>query len=372
LSVVDRLAALLALLSGSALVGCGGAPIDRQARSAEVVLSAIATPEVRRGVAAPEPEAAPLRNEVGAPGSFAFVERGDGGTWLVLARTDADQAAGIPALRTDPASGFVLLEAKARVAQLDREMRLEGRRFDLWEGDQKVCTVRAGAVRIMAVTATPPDFMDPHATPDEGAPTGHDVAALWSVASHYVAIPIEVPPSCARAEWARLAELPEPRFASARSPVPAGTERDAVAAFRASPAWAQAQRDFVEVRSAASPGAGPLGTWEEAGSAQLVTWDAPFAGGTYVVRRAAWDEGCSFSVGLTMVWSQSAEGLRPMFEADDRFDVDQVLDLDGDGTLEMIGSDAAGRELRRFWPTRSEGEAPELLRYGIPSHGCGC
>src|SRR5690606_1506268 len=115
---------------------------------------------------------------------------------------------GPPARRSDPSSGFTALEAKVGSGTLDRELRLDGRRFDLYDRETRVCSVTAGPTRVLGVTATPFDTLE---DPDRSEATS--TADLWTYARRFVALPVELPAACRAATWARLAELPAPRFA---------------------------------------------------------------------------------------------------------------------------------------------------------------
>lgn len=368
---------LLALASGLLALGCAGAPAMGPG-VADVAVGAIDAPAPTEPSAA---DRAPARDAADAPGAFAFVTKLGASHWLILAAGAADLAASDPVYLTDPASSMIALEAKVPPPQLDPSIRLEKRSFDLWQGSKKVCSVTAGRTRLIGVTATPHELMT---SVGEGetpaAPTAKEV---WPYARYYLAAPIDVPRDCdASGAWARLAELPEPRFATLRSLPPAAAgapslEVELTAAFRASPSWGHAQAQFVASRDGGDGSV--VGTWEEAGSSGLEVWDAPFLGSAIAVRQAAWDEGCGASATVTMAFRIAPSSVNAaskptvQFEGEDRFDVDLVLDLDRDGKLEMIGTDAWGRTLRPMWGADHEvPDRQEILSYTVPEHGCGC
>lgn len=348
---------LLALLA--AATGCTSG--SAAGPTAVVEVPTPLAPPLRPAEVTPAPDRVAVRNAADAPGAFAFVEMVDTRGWIALDEA-ADEVVGSgPELRSDPATGFTALEAKARLAALDRELLLEGRSFDLYEGETRLCTVRSGPVRILGVTSTPFENID------EGAGERPATAAdLWSYTRRFVALPFDVPAECRKATWARLSELPEPRFARTREAMvdAATTEREAQ--FRGAPAWRELQQRFDEARASGSTAA--TGMWDEAGSLVETTWLAPGTSASWTVRQAVWDEGCGATGALTLAWRDDAQGVSMIYAAEERFAIDVVLDLDGDGRLEMIGSSWGGRELRPFFGT---GEGT-LRAYTVPEHGCPC
>jgi hypothetical protein len=191
---------------------------------------------------------------------------------------------------------------------------------------------------------------------------------MWSLTGRHLALPAEVPAACRKATWARLAELPAPRFARVVKSAPAAIAGRTEGDFRASPAWAEAQASYVEAGT--RMGSAPAGTWEDVATITELTWDAGFDAASWTVRQAVWDEGCGASAALTMVWRSSGAESDVVFTGAERFEAEVVLDLDGDGTLEMIGSSFGGLELRRFFG--GGGGEESLRRFRMQDHGCGC
>lgn len=357
---LPRLAPTVALATLlAAATGCAARPVAGP--TAVVDVPTPLAPPVLPAAATPPAERVAVRNAADAPGAFAFVEMVDARGWIALDDADDAVVGSAPELRSDPATGFTALEAKAKVAALDRELLLEGRSFDLYDGETRLCTVRSGPVRVLGVTSTPFENID------EGAGERPATAAdLWSYTRRFVALPFDVPADCRKAEWARLSELPEPRFARTREAAadPGSAEREAQ--FRGAPAWRELQQRFDEARASGSTAA--TGLWDEAGSLVETTWLAPGTSASWTVRQAVWDEGCGATGALTLAWRDDTRGASMIYAQEERFAVDVVLDLDGDGRLEMIGSSWGGRELRPFFGTGEE----TLRAYTVPEHGCPC
>lgn len=360
LPALPRTVALsLLLLPAAASTGCAATPIAPAPIAIDVAPPA--PPALAIAPAAPAPEPVALRDALDAPGAVAFVEIADDAGWIVLGDAGDEEVAGGPALRTDPASGFTALEAEVNVAVLDRELQVEGRRFDLYEGDTRLCTVTAGPLLVLGVTATPFDVLE---DPMRRSPP--DASDYFAYARRFVAAPVDVPAACRRATWARLAELPAPRFASAREVAQGGRSTERAAQLRSSPAWREVQQRFDGARAAGSTA--HTGTWDEAGAVTETTWTASFTGARWTTLQAVWDEGCGAAGSLTLAWRETADGAALLHAAEDRFDVEAVVDLDGDGTLEMIGTSWGARELRRFFGAGSE----PIRSYEVPEHGCPC
>jgi hypothetical protein len=358
-------ASVLCGLSVLGSAGCGGAGPN------EVVPVTVASPVTMAGSSEAAPRT-PARNALDAPGAFAIVEEETG--WLIVDDEVKDDAlAGAPVDTSPPKSGVHVLEAKLKLADLGPEMRLEGRSFALYRGAEKKCVVRAGALR--AVGFTSDDFTPDEENPSAPRPTPEEQAReKWAASNTYVAARVALAPECKGASWARLEELPEPRFATSREPNDPIAAK-ALTAFQSRPRWIEAQRSYVEAIGAearAKTGADP-GTWEDLGSVTLSELGAPFAGGSFVVRQSVWDEGCGANAGLTMVWRDVGGSLTPVYEADDRFRLEVAMDLDGDGKLEMFGTEGDGPSLRAFWGTDAEEERQgPYLTHAYAFHGCRC
>ena len=74
-----------------------------------------------------------------------------------------------------------------------------------------------------------------------------------------------------------------------------------------------------------------------------------------------------------MVWREVDGSLAQVFEADDRFALEVALDLDGDGTLEMFGTEGDGPSLRPFWGTeKDDSRQGPWLTHSYAFHGCRC
>jgi hypothetical protein len=314
------------------------------------------------------------RDGAGVPGAFAFVETFGATTWVLLAAGDADLADSEPSYRTDPSSGVVALEAKVAQRDLDPALRLRGRAFDLWSGAERGCTVRVGSTRLLGVTAMPDDILPTLTAGTQApAPTAPEV---WPFARYYLAAEVHVPRGCEGATWARLSELPAPRVVGERATVEPPLQADLSSRFRLSAGWRAAQEEYAASQARSNL---PAGVWQDAGSGAHRVWDDGASGASWMLQQAVWDEGCAASASLTMVWHSAGGAMSPVFEGDDRTHVELVLDLEGDGRLEMLTTDGyGGRSLMPFWgATNARRDArPDqgatYLDFSVPAHGCGC
>lgn len=353
-----------AALSWMALVvtGCGGAPPHPTTSVSLDAPVGIALREAPAAVEEPVEASVPVRNTADALGAAAFVETLGDRTWIIIDEASDQQRGTVPTRVSSPDDAVTVMEAKARIASLPRTARLGGRSFDLYREDAKLCTVRTGALRVLGLMYTPdPDVADGDG---DGKITEDE---LWSLTGRHLALPAEVPAGCRGATWARLAELPEPRFARVVKSAPGLIAGKTEADFRASTGWEEAQASYVEAGTRV--GSLPTGTWEDVATLTEHTWALPSDEASWTVRQAVWDEGCGASAALTMVWRSSAAQGAVVFTGAERFEVEVVVDLDGDGVLEMIGNSFGGVELRRFF---GSGDEESLRRFRMQDHGCGC
>jgi hypothetical protein len=200
--------------------------------------------------------------------------------------------------------------------------------------------------------------------PDAPLPVAHVATEAWdeSVAGRVLAAEvISTTGDCKRALFARAASLPAPAII-AQQPAPHGLAGKAVDALRRLPSYATIEQNYRQ-----SSSGGP-GRWEvENGST-----DVTFFGGknaSYVWVSAQGGEVCSdFNAHLVALWKVEGEGTaRPTFTllhegTEDLLPVG-VTDIDGDGSVELIGHE---RLLRRG----SEGHAIDSL--AVPSFVCPC
>lgn len=314
----------------------------------------------------------PPRNAVDAPGAFAIVE--EDSHRLILADEVKDEMLASPPFElTKPKDPIHVLEAKVKLADLSPEIRLEGRTFVLYRGAERKCVVRAGAIRAVGYTT---DLVDGGDQPEEGVPQptpeerGRE---LWASANHYLTASVSLGPECKGATWARLEELPEPRFATLRKPTDVVAGK-AATAFRARPQFVETQKSFVD--SSGSELAAKGGLWEDEVGPQVTEIVAPFAGGTYVLRQAASSEGCGWNASFAVVWRESDGGLAQIVETQSTFDPEVIMDLDGDGKLEMFGTLGDGTGLVPFWGTKAKGNGDDgresFLSHAVAIHGCRC
>ncbi len=119
--------------------------------------------------------------------------------------------------------------------------------------------------------------------------------------------------------------------------------------------------------------AGGTGTWWDAENAQLTTKIVkhPTTGVTWVSIHGHMDHGCgdpSANVwGLFRVEADGSLASVQLRKLDDLESIDQLIDIDGDGELELIGKPWLGLDTVVM---RASGE--ELARLTLPLFGCPC
>jgi len=350
-------------LLGSAATACGKANLP------EALVVSVASPVVVTDGAVVRVTRAPARNVLGAPGAFAIVDEASGR--LVLTDEVTDEMLVTPPFDTSSSGpGPHVLEAKVNLAELGPEMNLGGRDFGLYRGAEKKCVVRATALRAVGFIHGDND-LDGDGQPDTPSSAEEEARNMWSKANRYLALKVTLGSKCKGATWARLEELPEPRFATLHEPVAARVDQ-AVAAFQSRPRWIEAQKSYIDTNSAEA--STKNGNWEDMATVTTSELVAPFADGSFLFRQAVWEDGCGTNAGLAMVWRDVDGALSQVYEADDRFSIEVVMDLDGDGTLEMFGSEGDGASLRPFWGTETEAGPRQgaILTHAYAYHGCGC
>jgi len=200
--------------------------------------------------------------------------------------------------------------------------------------------------------------------PDAPLPIEQVASQAWdeSVAGRVLAAEvISTTGDCKRALYARAASLSAPAVI-AESPAPPALADKAVEALRRLPSYATVEQNYRQ-----SSSGGP-GRWEiENGSTDVTFFRGKDA--SYVWVSAYGGEACSdFDAHMVALWKVEGAGTpRPTFTllhegTDDLLPVG-VTDIDGDGSVELLGHE---RILRRG----SDGYATDSL--AVPSFDCPC
>jgi hypothetical protein len=326
---VSRLA--LGLLLASACAAPSG-PASR-----EIAQPALPSAE-RASVASAQPVPSSPELAPETPGLYGNVIELPSGSAFVLSASPGE------AVRArEPRTGIVgplaMSEAEVDSESLPREQRLEAQEVDLYEGAEHVCRVRLGRLALakqaewegfdaaMLGVDAPPDGKEP--AREVMARAALDYAGDWLVAS----LPDE--PSCARAEWGRLASLPPPVFAVHLAEPDVRTP---LARFEATDIWSQHQKSYEEHEQTAMRwGVTPTGgRWADDTSAKLRARAFRFAGQELVLVSIEAGEPCSFQAALSGLFRARPRGLDTVW-IQEAADTDGLLvDLDGDGELERV------------------------------------
>lgn len=300
-----------------------------------------------------------------APGTFMYVSQ-IGAPHVVLGRAPVEAGQGPRRLLDRGAVVAVLGEAT-----VPKPLRtLQGEAVQLYGSAGRVCARTLGPVRLVRRVA--PHFgtrmqWDGQGEDGTGAVAADaDVARdAWDSAegSDVWVAPLQPAEPCEGALWGRLQSLPEP-LVLALQPEDADTTRTTWARFRQSAAWKGEQRLFERDFA----GKGP---WDahDAGEQRVRVFRAADRSLTTIVASAG--TGCGEYLGrLWTAWDGDQQRTGPG-------DFQQplaVMDLERDGTLELLATDDG------FAPT---GEPTQLLRLaedGVtsvenvepPNHDCGC
>ncbi|HJZ86643.1 MAG TPA: nuclear transport factor 2 family protein [Polyangia bacterium] len=188
-------------------------------------------------------------------------------------------------------------------------------------------------------------------------------AEAWDQSDHVLVATLA--PGCT-GTWARAAELPAPALADA-TPAEGALRAAALRELRRLPAYAAIQKSFREEN--------PKGTWEQAADSPRVDVLVMRARGkTLVSVSARAGAGCGgFEGELFAVWEATGEKLSLRGTADGYLVPAAAVDLDGDGTLEILYrgnwiGDFLGQGVLRL-------EAG-VYRFGetitVPYHDCPC
>lgn len=366
--LAPALAALVALLA----LRCGGAPLSPPAA---IGPARDAAPEAAEPAAEREasgPRRAPTRAE------FAFAFDAGDEVGLVLAEDlEPFMLQGEPELVTAlDADPLLVRQVIAERSLPDEVLALRGQAVTLYDGERRLC--EGGVVGFAAVSRLHRPGISWAGEPQGGSPgTRQEIATeAWSMGFQSLIALVRTPSRCAGATWGRLSALPPPRFAFSE---PAGGvlgER-AVEAFRALPAYAEAQRSFDEEQANRRVNGLETeeGPWDGEGGAQVV--QLPWSGRTLVWRTARTGEICGFRASLGATWEvrggtggPAGASLGLLESGAEGLDLQLLLDANGDGHLEGVFGDPDGDATQLVsWPDDDE---KTLRTISLPSTGCPC
>jgi hypothetical protein len=149
------------------------------------------------------------------------------------------------------------------------------------------------------------------------------------------------------------------------APAPADSDRDgaAVAAFRRLPAYQSTQKDFVDNYEG-------KGDWVGAPSVDAFTDGSR----TVVVVSAREGDGCGdFYGALTAVFEVTGGKLKALSASDQGYlDVAAVLDVDGDGALELVGDPDDYSVVNALYESKGGGGFVPSKTVDFPFNDCGC
>jgi hypothetical protein len=299
----------------------------------------------------------------GAPDPALFMLVVDVGGPHVVFATTVDEGAGRGPLslvaRADPAVATRAMDSAA----LDESVHsLIGTDLELFGAEGLVCSGRVGAPKI--VHRVVPHFGTvQHWNGDFGERprTEAEIAVdVWELGAGgaFVAAPL-LAEGCEGALWARALVATPPAIYTP-SPLSGASLAEALRAFRALPAHAAIQRDFR------SYGPGHSGSWDSHGGAiaAVFGWRHPATGHSVVTVRARSGAGCAEFYGAAWgLFVEAASDLVPRTDpnAPGDFEPRSIIDLDGDGLVEVVIEDGLLRPAEAGGFTRVLSVTPPYL-----------
>ncbi len=273
------------------------------------------------------------------PRRFMLVLDAGGPSGVVAPGAVADAERGVIELRRR--SNPSIASRRAREERLPEAMRVTGREYALLSPTGVECAARV--IGVAAVRRVVPHFGtvqywngelgDPPRTEPQIAADVWDLGASGAI----VAASFDAPEACA-AEPLVLAVPTDVATPPLFTPRPADDAlvRRAIAAFRAFPAWRAVQSDYATYSG--------HGAWHEHGGAhpEVYAWVEPRSGRTFVSVYARIVSGCAEFNGALWGFFEDVDGrLVPRVDpsAPGAFEPKAVVDIDGDGTVEVIVPD---------------------------------
>jgi hypothetical protein len=299
-----------------------------------------------------------------AVGKFGFVETlGDRRVLLLSTDVDVAWGAGKPELLTKPEDSLRVVRVAISPGQLPESHRVSGLAVDLYDSGKRLGDEKLGTVWIASMTF---DFAEPRPPGDE-RPSNQELAAdAWNNGTRWLVADLG-PSTPKEANWARLSMLPAPEIPSMPDADQALSDR-VIALVRREQAFADAQESF-ETHYASIQQPKPSDRWEDHAKSLVFTFT--HGGENYVYARLEAGEACSFNALITRLYRLRGAELQPIDDLMTQDLPQMLIDSDGDGRLEVVGSNTYGAG----WLYLQDfiGKEPRvLMRSDRPEHFCPC
>ena len=282
-----------------------------------------------------------------------------GGALRVIDDADESWGRGAPEMGSDEP-----VLATKKLAKIPDEARgWVGERVRLYTRDGTTCEARVTGLVLASIAV--PHFSSKQEWNEKKKSEAAKEA--WDLGAKSVLATLDA--VCEDALWARPAKLPSPAVVAAED-ARAPTRAKALKAFRALPAYQKIQQSWIEeVKSRDKK------FWDQLDDAAVKAIDATIAGKpvTLVSVSATHYEGCAdwqgalwalyrYEAGkLTLVQASDDGALTPLY----------AVDLDGDGTVELVGSGLSS-DFAGFGSLIRLGAKLEIETLSVPYYDCPC
>jgi|GEM_PF-2182428 len=308
-------------------------------------------------------------------GWFGVIHGGD----LVLANEAPESWWGGPAafLERGEDHGRYVIERAVREASLpDSHRAWLGREVRLFDRRGEVCVARVDGLALRSELIDDNKALWGDEAPFGDAPdrAGQDPDVAWDDGGHMLLGALTtVRGDCAGAVFATAGERPAPTVL-APAKADGRLKRQALAAFRALPAWAEIQADYEATLRGLEETHAPASWDRYAETRPTVARFRAKSGREVVLVTADSVDGCGSPGGqLSAVFEVTREGrkvaLKPVYAQPWAPTLTGFVDLDGDGVLEGIG-DGTPAAIHTLTPAeapiRGAVEIPDLTDYGCP------
>ncbi|RLB49642.1 MAG: hypothetical protein DRJ42_20580 [Deltaproteobacteria bacterium] len=308
------------------------------------------------------------RGEAGAPALAEFLLVVDVGGPHVLLGVDVDEASGRGPLTLVQKQGLAAATRAVHVPALDEPVRaMLGAEVELFGTGGAVCRVTVGEAKIV-------HRVNPHFSTvqtwnglfDESPRDDEQIAIdVWELGAAGAFLAAEISgDDCAGALWGRLAGAEEPPAVFAPYPADPGQTRAALSAFRGLPGYALVTTDFRGY------GRAYRGPWDAHGGARAAVyrWREATTGRTLMTVRARAGAGCAdFSAAQWGLFEEVDGSLSPRTDetAPGDYEARSIIDLDGDGLVEVIIADGLLRP-------SADGGYRQVIDVTPPYFDCDC
>lgn len=299
-----------------------------------------------------------------AVGKFGFVETlGDRRVLLLSNEVDVAWGEGKPELLTKPEDSLRVARVAIAPGELPESHRVSGLGVDLYSGGGRLGDDELGAIWIASMTF---DFAEPRAPGDE-RPSSQELAEdAWNNGTRWLVADLG-PRAPKEADWARLSMLPAPEIPSMTEADRALSDR-VLALIRREDEFASAQESF-EMHYASMNLLKPSDRWDDEARTKVTTFT--HGGEKYVYARLEAGEACSFNALMARLYRVRGNELVPVDDLMTEDEPQMLIDSDGDGRLEVLGSNTWGAG----WMYLQELVGKEqrvLMNNDRPEHYCPC